>query len=53
MFASGSEHSLPKGTEVECVALAPPPIYRPADKNKSLPKRVREAIDIYINGQGG
>ena len=47
----GSEHSLPRGTEVECVALAPPPIYRPADQNKALPKRVREGIDIYINGQ--
>ena len=33
------------------MALAPPPIYRPADKSKSLPKRVRDSIDIYINGQ--
>ena len=47
----GSEHSLPKGTEIECVVLAPPPIYRPANKDKALPKRVRDAIDIYINGQ--
>ena len=47
----GSEHALPKGVEVECVALAPPPIYRPADKDKALPETVREAIDIYINGR--
>ena len=33
------------------MALAPPPIYRPANKSKSLPKRVRDSIDIYINGQ--
>ncbi len=48
MLGPGGKQYLPKGTRVQCVALAPPPIYR---SDRELPKRVRDSIDIYINGQ--
>ena len=37
----------------KCVALAPPPVYRPRSRSSgvSVPKDIQEAINIYINNQ--
>ena len=34
--------------QVHCIALAPPPVFRPAGR-QGMPTRVVEAIEIYIN----
>jgi len=39
---------LPAGTKVHCVALAPPPVFRPGG-GQGLSTRVVDAIEIYIN----
>merc|ERR1712037_412731 len=39
---------LPHGTKVHCIALAPPPVFRPGGK-QGVSTRVVEAIEIYIN----
>ena len=40
---------MPRGTRIECVALAPPPVYRA--EGRPLPDRIADAIAIYINRQ--
>lgn len=39
---------LPEGTEVHCVALAPPPVYR---SDAPVPESISKCLDIYINNQ--
>ena len=46
-----SKSALPEGTDVRCIALAPPPVYR---ENKSifsrgLPESISDKIEIFIN----
>ena len=38
-------------TDVECVALAPPPVFRSKSSKRTLPSRVSDAITIYVNRQ--
>jgi len=38
---------LPPNTLVQCVALAPPPVFRPGEKD--IGEEVKDAIEIYIN----
>ncbi len=44
-----AEDVLRKGTQVECVALAPPPVFRTEDRAKLA--RISDRISIYVNGQ--
>ena len=37
---------VPKGTKIQCLALAPPPVYRA----RKSPKIFKDNIDIFING---
>jgi len=37
---------VPKGTKIQCLALAPPPVYR----TRKSPEIFRNNIDIFING---
>jgi len=41
-----SPKMLPFNTQVQCVALAPPPVYR---SNKKIPQSLSSSIQIYIN----
>ena len=41
-------HILPEGTQVTCIALAPPPVFR---SESELPDDVNDAIEVYINNQ--
>ena len=40
---------LPQGTEVQCYAFAPPPVFRPGPDINELPDGVRDKILIVIN----
>ncbi|XP_059086966.1 uncharacterized protein LOC131883499 isoform X2 [Tigriopus californicus] len=42
------EKYVPKETEIQCVAIAPPPVYR---TDSQVPKDMKDAINIYINNQ--
>lgn len=46
-----SKSAIPEGTNVRCIALAPPPVYRVSNSifSKSLPSSVFKKIEIYIN----
>jgi hypothetical protein len=48
LMGKNKQGHLPPSTNIGCVALAPPPIYR---SEKEVPLHVRENINIYINGQ--
>ena len=37
-------------TDIKCVALAPPPVYRPGNMSKTLEGDVLENIIIFVNG---
>ena len=37
---------LPKGTKVDCLALAPPPVFR---SKTGLPKEIKDAIRIFVH----